>query len=114
MKLPTNSSVLTAYPGVTESERQRFREEVRAARTETENLLRCMLSQDGCKSECSGNDMYKQVTGQSSVELAIERTRRLIEAYDRILSEMDRVPVTESVITEARMGALAWEPVSVR
>jgi hypothetical protein len=110
MKLPSNSPVLPSHPGCSDAERLRFREEVLGAKAEAENLLRCMLSREAW----TGNDMYKQVTGQSSVEQAIERTRRLIEAYDRVLAEMDRVPVAESVITEARMGLLAWEPLSVR
>ena len=42
----------------------------------------------------SARDLYKRVTGHSSLENAIEATRRAIEAYDRMLPRSTRASTT--------------------
>jgi Uncharacterized protein conserved in bacteria len=43
-------------------------------------------------------DLVKKVTGRSSLDNAIESTRRLIASYDRLIADLDRPAETPAVV----------------
>jgi hypothetical protein len=70
-------------------DREQLRTQTQVARRQAVTLL---AELEGCLSrgEPGCRDLFKQATGQSSLEHAVEETRRLIASHDRILSELDR------------------------
>ncbi|CAG1009377.1 hypothetical protein PHYC_03695 [Phycisphaerales bacterium] len=64
-------------------------EEARAAREQARLLLRSLL--DAQTAQNKGvpvpKDLFKRVTGQSSLDNAIVATRRLVETYDRMIGD---------------------------
>lgn len=69
--------------------------EVMARKAEAENLLRALMEakkqSEAILAEGSRRDLFKRVTGQSSLENAIAETSRAISAYDRVLSDQNDV-----------------------
>lgn len=66
--------------------------EARIRRDEARALLGALLETRERTEQIAdgtGADAFKGVTGQSSMERAIERTRRLIESFDRVLDELE-------------------------
>ena len=65
--------------------------ETRARRDEAQLLLGALIdarSQVELASQGIDNDAYKGVTGKSSMDRAIDRTRRLVQSFDRVLDEL--------------------------
>jgi hypothetical protein len=63
------------------------------ARAKAQELLSVLLDAKATTESQGGGprgDLYKRVTGQSSLENAIAATRRTIEAYDRLIAQMER------------------------
>lgn len=58
-------------------------DEARAARDKARGLLQTLEA----SRLSSTKDLFKKVTGQSSLENSIAATRRLIESYDRIIGD---------------------------
>ncbi len=66
---------------------QKLKDEALFARAQAERLLADLLAcQASGDVDC--RDLYKQVTGQSSLEKAIEETRRLVASHDRLLTQI--------------------------
>ena len=66
-------------------------EDTRTRRDEAAALLSALIaarSEAERASEGAGFDPFKGVTGESSMDRAITRTRRLIDSFDRVLGEM--------------------------
>jgi hypothetical protein len=53
-------------------------------------------------------DLFKQVTGHSSMEQAIDNARRLIDGYDRVLSQLDRLGGGGGEVVTTKMVAM-WK-----
>ena len=69
-------------------QRRQILEETVAARAKAVELLKTLTSaQAGV--EPGGKDLFKRVTGQSSIENSIAATRRAVEAYDRVIAELE-------------------------
>jgi len=81
-------------------------EALKLAATESRQNARQLLEQltAELKELRGGDDLYKQVTGHSSLEKAIDETRRMIACYDRVLEQIEK-PETELVVRR-----LAWQP----
>lgn len=67
---------------------QTLRLEALEARQQAERLLEQLTGE--LKELSGGQDLYKQVTGQNSLERAIDETRRMIACYDRVLEQIDK------------------------
>ena len=67
--------------------RELLREAILAARAEAARAL-CELETD-TRVNLAANDLFKRVTGTSSMEKAILAARRIIESYDRILKDLE-------------------------
>ncbi len=68
--------------------RRRILDETIAARAKALELLKSLTDlQAGA--DPSARDLYKRVTGQSSIDNSIAATRRTIEAYDRVLTQLE-------------------------
>lgn len=88
-----------------------LRAQVRGERAKAQLLLAELMHAQGEPAEGSRPDLYKQVTGKSSLETAVDQTRRLIDAHDRMLAQLDRHAagdvVTTTMVTAWRTGAYA-------
>lgn len=73
------------------NERDQLRQKIQVARDEARAALAALQASHGC----GGRDLYKQVTGASSVDNAMAEARRIVEAYDRILRDLDAEVVPE-------------------
>jgi len=79
-------------------------EAVIARKAEAEQLLKSLnearRQAEAILNESSRKDLFKRVTGQSSLDRAIAETNRAIEAYGRVLSEQsgteDRFTISSS------------------
>lgn len=101
------SKLATASPSTIEA----LRTQVRAERAQAQQLLAELMNAQGEPAEGSRPDLYKQVTGKSSLEMAVDQTRRLIDAHDRMLAQLDRRSagevVTTTMVAAWRAGAYA-------
>ena len=70
------------------NDRKALKDETLAARAKAQVLLGELLKAKTSDAADVPKDMYKQVTGASSLENAISATRRLLEAHDRLLCEI--------------------------
>jgi len=73
-------------------------EEAIAARDRAKELLRMLIE---AKAECerqneAPRDLFKKVTGQSSLENAIAATSRTLETFERVLAEIEAGQATAS------------------
>jgi hypothetical protein len=77
------------------SDRQRILDETLAARAKALDLLRALQDAKAATEDpvAPGRDLYKRVTGQSSVENSIAATRRTLEAYDKVIAELREPPM---------------------
>jgi hypothetical protein len=61
-------------------------------REEAKALLETLLNAKRCSernlAEMRRSDLVKQVTGKSSMDNAIDSTRRLIDSFDRVLADL--------------------------
>lgn len=79
------------------SDLQRLIDETACARRQAEDVLRSLLEVKALESagglgepgKPPRPDLYRQVTGSSSIDRAIAAAKRSIETYDRILSEIN-------------------------
>ncbi len=73
-------------------------DEVRTARDHARALLKALQDAKAAGERASNGpgDLFKRVTGQSSLDNSIAATRRTIEAYDRVIAELD--PETKPAI----------------
>jgi hypothetical protein len=73
-------------------DRQRIQAAVDARAKARELLAALLESKSAMESQgaLARGDLYKRVTGQSSLENAIAATRRAIESYDRLIAQMER------------------------
>lgn len=89
-----------------DSNSQRLREETQFAKSQAERLLADLLAcQASGDMDC--HDLYKQVTGQSSLEKAIEETRRLVASHERLLAQISKEASEKSegvAVVAARVG----------
>jgi hypothetical protein len=78
------------------SDHARLLDETRLARRQAEEVLHSLLEAKANETagEAARKDMYKQVTGASSIDNAIATARRSIETFDRILSEIQQQAAT--------------------
>lgn len=85
---------------------QRLRDETLFARAQAERLLADLLA---CQAsgDTACRDLYKQVTGQSSLEKAIDEARRLVASHERLLLQIgkDQSDKSDGVpVIAARLG----------
>lgn len=66
------------------NERDQLRQRIQAARDDASAALAALQRETG-----NGRDLFKQVTGHSSTDNAVAEARRIIDAYDRILRDLD-------------------------
>lgn len=87
-------------------ERTQLRQKIQAARDEATAALAAL--QGG---STMGRDLYKQVTGHSSVDNAVAEARRIIDAYDRILRDLDSGVAPTTQMTIHVLGSLGGRAV---
>lgn len=81
------------------SDREELMQEARAGREQARALLAALneaIDASGCAKASNHKDLFRQVTGCSSLEQALQSTRRLIETYDRVLAEAAGEPEAEA------------------
>lgn len=80
-------------------------------RDEARVLLETLLAAKACSernlAEIRRTDLVKQVTGKSSMDNAIESTRRLIASFDRVLADLKATlsPEDLDVLDEVAVSA---------
>ncbi|MFO0831463.1 MAG: hypothetical protein U0637_06430 [Phycisphaerales bacterium] len=82
---------------------QKLRDETRMAKAQAERLLADLLS---CRAsgDLDCHDLYKQVTGHSSLEKAIDETKRVIASHDRLLAQIEKECAEPLPMIAARVG----------
>jgi len=88
----------------TDSHSDEIRQQLIAARTQAEVLAASLAAQLQAKQQggwarADGRpDVFRQVTGQSSLESAVAEARRVIEQYDRLVAQLPgNTPSNDSV-----------------
>ena len=78
-------------------------EDVVARKAEAEELLRELVAAkkqtEVILAEASRKDLFKRVTGQSSLDNAIAQTSRSIEAYGRVIEDQGVGPASKFCIS---------------
>jgi hypothetical protein len=69
------------------SDRTTLLDEARQARQQAQALLEALIAAQSGVDAGARKDLFRLVTGASSIEQAISTTRRTIETYDRIIDE---------------------------
>lgn len=64
--------------------------EIHHARDRARDLLKTLIETRDGRSGEPIRDLYKLVTGASSLENAIEATQRAVDAYERMILELSR------------------------
>lgn len=86
--------------------------EARAAREQARSLLRSLLDAQAAQAQGLSvpKDLYKRVTGQSSLDNAIAATRRLVETYDRMIGDATapEIPDEDAPAPRARVGPMTF------
>lgn len=74
-----------------------------------DGLLAAKAASEVNLSQAGIADLYKKVTGHSSLDAALTSTRRMIESYDRMLAELDARPAEPviRVMDPLRSGVVA-------
>jgi len=67
-------------------------DETRTARRQAEELLKALREAQATLEQEGGPDLFKKVTGKSSLDSAVAATQRTLEAYDRLLTELGGTP----------------------
>ena len=75
-------------------QRRQILEETIAARTKALELLKSLTAAQA-GADPTSKDLYKRVTGQSSIENSIAATRRAVEAYDRVITQLQSTETPE-------------------
>ena len=70
-------------------ERRRLLEDTCSAKAEAERLLAELLT-CGASGRADCADLFKKVSGQSSLEKAVEDTRRVIASHERLLAQIEK------------------------
>src|SRR5262245_4915767 len=87
------------------SERQQLLKETMSARERAEGLLK-QLMQAKSVSEHPGEggyrDLYKRVTGASSLDNAIAATRLTLDQYSRVLTELEQMEPDDELAMSKR------------
>jgi len=86
------------------SDSQRFLNELKAAREQAAQLL-VALRETSAASDGVARDLYKKVTGKSSLEHAVAAASRTLESYDRMIEEVQGGHVPDVVTMPSRTGA---------
>jgi hypothetical protein len=81
-------------------QRRQILEETIAARTKALELLKTLTAAQAT-TDPSAKDLYKRVTGQSSIENSIAATRRAVEAYDRVIAQLQAAEAAEVKMPQA-------------
>jgi hypothetical protein len=81
-------------------QRRQILEETIAARTKALELLKSLTAAQA-STDLSAKDLYKRVTGQSSIENSIAATRRAVEAYDRVIAQLQSTDTPEVKVNPA-------------
>jgi hypothetical protein len=81
-------------------QRRQILEETIAARTKALELLKSLTAAQA-GSDPAAKDLYKRVTGQSSIENSIAATRRAVEAYDRVIAQLQSSETPEVKVNAA-------------
>lgn len=83
--------------------RQSLLEDISQAKERAQDLLDSLL--DARAQSASGvvSDLYKRVTGASSLDNAILATKRMVDAYSRMLADLQRQGIT---VTKSGIPAL--------
>jgi hypothetical protein len=68
--------------------RRQILDDTLAARAKAADLLKS-LTQAQAGTDPTAKDLFKRVTGQSSIDNSIAATRRAIEAYDRMIAQLE-------------------------
>lgn len=91
----------------TMTDRQRILDEARNARCQAAELVAALTEAKAMSAVPGVKDLYKRVTGQSSLDNAIASARRTLETFERVLAEMGDVatPVVSPVIATPRVRA---------
>ena len=66
--------------------------EMENARAKAQELLRTLVEAKSGVESAGSRDLYKVVTGTSSIDNAIDSARRAVETYDRMITELKRDP----------------------
>lgn len=77
-------------------ERARMLSEIESARAKAQDLLRTLIEAKSGVEHAGSRDLYKVVTGTSSLDNAIDSARRAVETYDRMIVELRRDPAATS------------------
>lgn len=70
------------------NDRQRILDEARTARDQAAELVAALTEAKADSGKPGGKDLFKRVTGQSSLDNAIAAARRTLETFDRVLLEL--------------------------
>jgi hypothetical protein len=68
--------------------RRQILDDTIAARAKAVELLKS-LTEAQASTDPTAKDLFKRVTGQSSIDNSIAATRRAIEAYDRMITQLE-------------------------
>ena len=91
------------------NERNQLRQRIQAARDEACAAIGALQACGGSAS--GGRDLYKQVTGHSSADNAVAEAQRIIDAYDRILRDLDSGEAPTAQVTIHVLGSLGGRAV---
>lgn len=87
------------------AESQRILNDLKAAREQAARLLAALRETSALAGSTGTRDLYKKVTGQSSMERAIAAASRTLESYDRMIEEVEGGHTPDVVTMPARAGA---------
>jgi len=90
-------------------ERRRMLDDTVAARAKALELLKS-LTDAQAGADPSGKDLYKRVTGQSSIDNSIAATRRAVDAYNRVIAQLESGGELPVVSTQNTREAAASRP----
>jgi hypothetical protein len=85
-------------------QRRQILEDTVAARSKALELLKTLTIAQA-STDPTSRDLFKRVTGQSSIENSIAATKRAVEAYDRVIAQLEaggETPV--ATVTQSAMG----------
>lgn len=87
------------------SDSQRILNELKVAREQAARLLAALRETSALSGSSGPRDLYKKVTGQSSMERAVAAASRTLESYDRMIEEVQGGHVPDLVTMPSRTGA---------
>jgi hypothetical protein len=89
------------------NDRARLLQDTRAARDQAAALLKALQDAKGVAESHPSpkGDLYKRVTGASSLDNALAETRRSIDAYDRLIAQIEKGEDGSEMMVRARQLA---------